>query len=137
MTKEFRWYGLTEEELKKISLEEFMKLVPARIRRSLKRGLTEEQRKLLEKIRKYKGTGKIIKTHVRDMIILPEMIGAKIAVYIGGAKAGDESGKWKVIEIKPEMVGRRLGEFAIPIKRVQHSAPGIGASRGSKHVAVK
>ena len=52
MAKEFRWKGLTVEELKKLSLEQFMKLVPARIRRTLKRGLTEEQKKLLEKIRK-------------------------------------------------------------------------------------
>jgi len=133
--KEFRWYGLTEEELKKLSVEEFAKLANARVRRSLKRGLTEQQRKLLEKLRKRQG--KLIKTHVRDMIILPEMIGVKIAVYRGGGKAGDASEKWKVVEIKPEMVGYRLGDFAIPVKRVQHSAPGIGASKGSKHVATK
>jgi len=135
MAKEFRWRGLTVEELKKISLEQFMKLVPARIRRTLKRGLTEEQKKLLEKIRK--NPNKFHKTHLRDMVILPEMIGAKIGVYIGGSKQGDKSGKWQAITITPEMVGRRLGEFAIPIKRVQHSAPGIGASRGSKHIATK
>ena len=135
MPKEFKWKGLTEDELRKISLEEFIKLVPSKIRRSLRRGLTEQQKKLLEKIRK--NPEKLHKTHARDMVILPEMIGAKIGVYIGGSKAGDKSGKWKVITITPEMVGRRLGEFAIPIKRVEHSAPGIGASRGSKHIAVK
>jgi len=135
MPKEFKWKGLTEDELRKISLEEFIKLVPSKIRRSLRRGLTEQQKKLLEKIRK--NPEKLHKTHARDMVILPEMIGAKIGVYIGGSKAGDKSGKWKVITITPEMVGRRLGEFAIPVKRVEHSAPGIGASRGSKHIAVK
>jgi len=135
MAKEFRWKGLTVEELKKLSLEQFIKLAPARIRRSLRRGLTEEQKKLLEKIRKY--PDKFHKTHLRSMIILPEMIGAKIGVYIGGAKKEDKSGKWQPITITPEMVGRRLGEFAIPIKRVQHSTPGIGASKGSKHIAAK
>jgi small subunit ribosomal protein S19 len=135
MAKEFRWRGLTLEELKNISLDQFIKLVPARIRRTLKRGLTEEQKKLLEKIRK--NPNKFHKTHLRDMVILPEMIGAKIGVYIGGAKQGDKSGKWQAITITPEMVGRRLGEFAIPIKRVQHSTPGIGASKGSKHIASK
>ena len=135
MAREVRCRGLSVEELRRISLDEFMKLVPARIRRSLKRGLTEEQRKFLEKIRK--NPGKFHKTHLRDMIILPEMIGTKIGVYIGGAKQGDKSGKWQVVTITPEMVGRRLGEFAIPIKKVQHSTPGIGASRGSKHIATK
>ena len=93
MTKEFKWYGLSEEELKKLSLNEFMKLVPSKIRRSLKRGLTEQQKKLLEKIRK--NPNKLHKTHCRDMIILPEMIGVKIAVYRGGGKQGDNSEKWK------------------------------------------
>ncbi|MEM0333080.1 MAG: 30S ribosomal protein S19 [Candidatus Aenigmatarchaeota archaeon] len=135
MAKEFRWKGLKLEDLKKISIEEFAKIAPARIRRSLKRGLKEEHKKLLKKIEK--NPEKVHKTHLRDMIILPQMIGAKIAVYRGGAKAGDNSEKWKVITITPEMVGRRLGEFAITVKKVEHSAPGIGASRGSKHIAAK
>ena len=135
MPKEFRWRGLTEEQLKKLSIEEFIKLVPSKIRRSLHRGLTDQQKKLLERIRK--NPEKFHKTHCRDMVILPEMIGVKIGVYVGGSKAGDTSGKWKSITITPEMVGRRLGEFAIPVKKVEHSAPGIGASRGSKHIAVK
>lgn len=135
MAKEFRWKGLTLEELKKISIEDFIKLAPARVRRTLKRGLKENHKKLLQKI--LKNPEKIHKTHLRDMIILPQMIGAKIAVYRGGSKAGDNSEKWKVITISPEMVGRRLGEFAITVKKVEHSAPGIGASRGSKHIAAK
>ncbi|MCS7093638.1 MAG: 30S ribosomal protein S19 [Candidatus Aenigmarchaeota archaeon] len=135
MAKEFRWKGLTLEELKKISIEDFIKLAPARVRRTLKRGLKENHKKLLKKI--LKNPEKIHKTHLRDMIILPQMIGAKIAVYRGGSKAGDNSEKWKVITISPEMVGRRLGEFAITVKKVEHSAPGIGASRGSKHIAAK
>jgi len=135
MAKEFRWKGLTLEELKKLSIEEFSKLCTARIRRTLKRGLKEQHKKLLQKI--LKNPEKVHKTHLRDMVILPQMIGAKIAVYRGGAKAGDNSEKWKVITITPEMVGRRLGEFSITVKKVEHSAPGIGASRGSKHIAAK
>lgn len=135
MTKAFKWRGIGLDELKRLSLEEFMKLADARVRRSLKRGLTEEQRKLLQKIRK--NPEKFHKTHLRDMIILPEMVGSKIGIYVGGSKAGDASAKWKSIKVEPEMIGRRLGEFAIPVKRVQHSAPGIGASKGSKHIASK
>lgn len=127
MVKEFRFKGHSEEELRKMSIDEFAKLVTARERRSLKRGLTDQQKKLLEKIRKE--PNKFHKTHVRDMIILPEMIRAKIGVFNGK--------EWVSLVITPQMVGKRLGDFAISIKRVKHSAPGIGASRGSKHIAVK
>jgi len=134
MVKEFHYRGLTLEELKKMSIDEVGKLLPSRARRSLKKGLTEQQKKLLENIRK--NPDKFHKTHVRDFIILPEMVGAKIGVYKGGAKAGD-SGKWVNVVIAPEMIGHRTGEYSIPIGRVKHSAPGIGASKGSKHIATK
>ncbi|MEM5793882.1 MAG: 30S ribosomal protein S19 [Candidatus Aenigmatarchaeota archaeon] len=134
MAKVFTYRGYTLEELKKMSINEFAKLLTSRERRSLLRGLTERQKKLLEEIRK--NPEKFHKTHERDMIILPEMVGAKIGVYIGGTKKG-ESGKWASIVITPEMIGHRLGEFAITCKRVKHSAPGVGATRGSKHVAIK
>lgn len=135
MAKEFRYRGYTLEELKKMSIEEFAKLLPARERRSLLRSLTERQKKLLEKIRK--DPNKFIRTHERDMIILPQMVGAKIAVYKGGGKAGEKSERWVTIEIKPEMIGHRLGEFAIPVKEVKHSEPGIGATKSSRFIAAK
>jgi len=135
MPKEFSYRGRSLEELKEMSLNELASLLDARARRSLKRGLTEEEKKLLENIRKH--PDKFHKTHCRDMIILPEMVGAKIGVYVGGTKAEGGGEKWKTVVIKPEMIGFRLGDFAIPVKRVSHSAPGIGASKGSKHFATK
>jgi len=127
MPREFRYRGKTLEELKKMSLEEFTKLLPSRQRRTLLRGLTERQKKLLEKIRKY--PDKFHRTHERDMVILPEMVGAKIGVYNGK--------EFVPIVIKPEMIGHRLGEFALTCKKVEHSAPGVGATRGSKHIPLK
>ena len=110
-----------------MSIHEFAKLVKARARRALLRGLTERQKKLLEKIRK--NPGKFIRTHERDMVILPEMVGAKLGVYNGK--------EFVLVEIKPEMIGHRLGEFSPTCKRVKHSAPGVGATRGSKHIPLK
>ncbi|MEM7821224.1 MAG: 30S ribosomal protein S19 [Candidatus Aenigmatarchaeota archaeon] len=133
MVKEFFFRGYSLEELKKMSIEHFSKLLPAKYRRSLKRGLTEQQKKLLENIRK--NPEKFHKTHVRDMIILPEMVGAKIGVYLGGKKG--ETSRWFPLTITPEMIGRRLGEFVPTTKKVKHSAPGIGATRGSKFFATK
>jgi small subunit ribosomal protein S19 len=65
------------------------------------------------------------------------MVGKKFGVYKGGAAEGDKSSKWVTLQVEPRMVGFRLGDFAIPIKRVQHSAPGIGASKSTKHAAMK
>jgi len=115
-------------------MDEFINLLPSRQRRSLHRGLTSQQRILLEKVRKAKeairkGSSPVVKTHVRDMIILPEMIGITILVHNGK--------DFVQVEIKPEMIGHYLGEFAVTNKPVKHGAPGIGASRSSMYVPLK
>ena len=134
MPKKFTYRGYTLEELQKMPMDEFIKLLPARQRRSLLRGLTEQQRILLENIRRAKkkmaeGKKVVIKTHVRDMVILPEMVGLTIHVYNGR--------EFVPVEIKPEMIGHYLGEFAITCKPVKHGAPGVGASRSSMYVPLK
>ena len=125
----FTYKGKTLEELQKMSIREFAEIVPARQRRTLLRGLTERQKKLLKKILKNKELGKVTRTHDRDMIILPQMVGARVAVYNGK--------EFVEIEIKPEMLAHRLGEFALTCKKVEHSAPGFGATRSSRHVPKK
>lgn len=127
MAKEFNFRGKKIEDLKAMSIDEFSKMITSRERRTIRRGFTEQEKVLLEGIRK--NPGKFHKTHVRNMIILPEMVGVKMGVYTGK--------EWFQLVVEPHMVGHRLGEFSIPVKRVRHSAPGIGASRGSKHIAVK
>lgn len=127
MPKEFKFRGYTLDQLKNMNLNEFSKLLRSRERRSLKRGLTESQKKLLENIKK--NPTKFHKTHIRDMVILPEMVGVKLGVFSGK--------EWVSLEIVPEMIGHRIGEFSITTKRVKHSAPGIGATRGSKFIATK
>lgn len=141
MAKIFTFKGKTTEELQKMSLEEFAKLLPARQRRGLLRGLTPEQKKLLEKIRKreaiasHKKPGdaanikKAIKTHVRDLVVLPEMIDKTIAVYNGK--------EWVIVQIIPEMIGHKLGELSLTRKKVLHSSPGVGATKSSKFMPLK
>ncbi|MEM7818176.1 MAG: 30S ribosomal protein S19, partial [Candidatus Aenigmatarchaeota archaeon] len=104
----------------------------ARVRRKiLKRGFTEQEKKFLEKIKeiKQKNPNKFIKTHLRQMPILPIMVGLTIGVHNGK--------EFVPVKIRPEMIGRRLGEFSITIKEVKHSGPGIGATRGTKFLSVK
>jgi small subunit ribosomal protein S19 len=127
MARIFKYEGKTLEELKNMSLEEFSKLLPSRSRRSLLRGLTDRQKKLLEEIRK--DPQKFHKTHERDMVILPEMVDIKFGIYNGK--------EYKTVTIEPEMLGHRMGEFALTRQRVMHSAPGAGATRGSKHIPLK
>jgi small subunit ribosomal protein S19 len=128
MAKVFYFHGKTWEELKNMPLEEFMKLLPARKRRSLRRGMTNAQKSLLKTIRNSK-PDKTIRTHVRDMIIIPEMVGRKFAIHDGK--------DWNMVEVVPEMLGHYLGEFSITRERVIHSGPGIGATRGTKFISVK
>ncbi len=126
--KEFKYRGYTLEELQRMSLAELAELFTSRVRRHLKRGLTEAEKKLLRKIRK-SPPNKFIKTHVRDMVILPEMVGRTIGVHNGK--------EFVPVKITSEMIGHRLGEFAMVTKQVKHSGPGIGASKSTKHVARK
>lgn len=124
--------GYTEEELKLMPIEKFMELIPSRERRSLKRlALNPDYQKLIEKVRKIKRTNpkKVIKTHVREAVIIPEWLGLTFGVYNGK--------EYKNVHITLEKLGRRLGEFSHTTGKVIHAGPGIGATRGSKFVAVK
>jgi small subunit ribosomal protein S19 len=132
--KKFRYRGYTLEELLSMPMDAFVKLLPARQRRSLMRGLTNAQRRLLWKIRSARkkilqGKKVVVKTHVRDMVILPEMVGMTIAVYNGK--------EFIPVRITPEMIGHYLGEFSPTCKQVKHGEPGLKATRSSLHVALK
>jgi small subunit ribosomal protein S19 len=123
----FSYKGKSAEELESMSIEEFSGLIKSRARRSLKRGLTETQKKLLSDIRK--SPDKFHKTHCREMVIIPEMVGKKIGIYNGK--------EFVAVDIKDFMIGHRLGEFAMSRKQVKHSAPGFGATKSSKFVPLK
>ena len=131
--RKFRYRGKTLEELLNMPMDEFIELLPARQRRSLKRGFTPAQVKLLAKIRSIRQKGlagkTVIRTHVRDMIILPEMVGMTIAVYNGR--------EFIPVKIVPEMIGHYLGEFSPTTKKVQHGEPGLKATRSSMYVSLK
>lgn len=131
MPKDFAYRGLSLGQLQAMSMDEFITILPARQRRTLRRGLKPEQRILLEKIREAakQGGNAAVKTHVRNMVILPEMAGATIQVHNGK--------EFVEVLIKPEMIGHSLGEFAITNKPVRHGTPGIGASRSSMYVPLK
>ena len=118
-----------------LSSEQLRDVVHARARRRFNRGLRRKPMGLIKKLRKAKQEAKpnekpdLVKTHLRDMIIVPEMIGSVIGVYSGK--------EFNQVEIKPEMVGFYLGEFSISYKPVKHGRPGIGATHSSRFIPLK
>ncbi|MDX1372327.1 MAG: 30S ribosomal protein S19 [Nitrososphaeraceae archaeon] len=135
MVREFKFRGYDKEQLKSLSIESILPLFNARQRRSLNKRvgkyMNDQKRKLREEI-KLAREGKLkskLKTHVRDMIILPDMVGLLISIHNGK--------EFYDVTIKPEMVGHYLGEYAITNKRVQHGSPGVGSSRSSLYVPLK
>lgn len=126
MPKEFLFRGKKLDEIKAMTIQDFMQLVPSRERRKIKRGFTEQEKIFLKNLR---AGEKEPKTHCRDMIVLPEMVGRLIKVHNGK--------EWVPVQIEPEMLGHRLGEFAMTRKKVVHSAPGIGATRSSASLSVR
>jgi len=126
--KEFAYRGLSLEELQKLSIDELIPLLPSRMRRSLVRGFTINQDKLFNDIEKSK-PGDPIRTHCRDMVILPCMVGHRIDVHTGK--------EFQRVDIQPNMIGHYLGEFALTRKKVKHTGPGVGATRSSKYMPLK
>ncbi len=108
-----------------LSLPEFADLLSARARRSIKRGQTHAQKKLLAKVMTHK---KRIKTHSREMVIIPAMVGQVISVHRGN--------EFVDVHVESEMVGLRLGDLVLTRKRGKHSAPGIGATKGTSSASV-
>jgi len=129
MVKEFTYHGLSKEELSNIPNEKLLKLFSARARRSLTRGtMSDDKKKLMEEMKDKKNKNPI-KTHLRDLIILPFMIGTTVHVFSGK--------EFVPVTITVQMVGHYLGEYVITNKRVNHGAPGVGASRSSLYVPLK
>jgi len=123
--EEFTYRGKTLEELKQMNLDSFADLANARVRRKIKRGLNKDEKKILKDFE----DSDRVKTHERNMIVVPEMVGKTLAVYNGQ--------RFVEFEIDKEMLGHYVGEFAKTRKRVEHSAPGLGATRSSQHVPLK
>ncbi len=128
MSKRFVYRGYGFEDLRDMSLEEFANLLPSKERRHILRGLSEGERKLLKKVKEAE-EGEVIKTHAREMVILPEMVGLTIQVHSGK--------EFVPVEIQPRMIGHRLGEFVLTRKLVKHGIPGVGATRSSLYVPLK
>ncbi len=128
MVKEFLYRGKTLEELKKMEIREFASLLTSREKRTVLRQ-TDSIERFIRRCNKKIQRDKKIKTHLRDIVIVPQLVGLTIHIHNGK--------EFIQINIVPEMIGHRLGEFAMTRRKVEHSAPGIGATRSSAFLSVK
>ena len=126
MAKELMWHGKSEQEVLRLDMKQFMQLVPSRARRSLQRGLTPFQKTVMVRL---ESGDKEIRTHARDMIIVPIMLGKTFKIYNGK--------EFHPVLITLEMLGHTLGEFSHTRRVVSHSAAGVGATRSSKAVSAR
>ncbi|KAJ8767852.1 hypothetical protein K2173_020792 [Erythroxylum novogranatense] len=133
--KKFSFRGVDLDALLDMSTDELVKLFNARARRRFQRGLKRKPMALIKKLRQAKREAppgekpEPVRTHLRNMIIVPEMIGSIIGVYNGRT--------FNQVEIKPEMIGHYLAEFSISYKPVKHGRPGVGATHSSRFIPLK
>lgn len=126
--KEFKFKGMNLEELKKFDVREFAKFVPSGNRRTILRNFQKiEDFITLAKTKENKN--KRIKTHIRDLVIVPQMVGMKLNIYNGK--------EFIPVEVTGEMLGHKFGEFAPTRNRVKHSKAGVGATKGTKSKSKK
>ncbi len=126
--KEFTYKGMNIEELKKLDVREFAKFVPSRQRRTILRNFQKIE-DFLNKSKIKLARGKKIKTHQRDLVVVPGMIGMNIQVYNGRAFVN--------FEVTGEMLGHKFGEFSMTRARIKHGSAGVGATKGTKHKSKK
>jgi len=117
--------GKTLEDLQQMSLSELAEMLPSRQRRSIKHGFDDGKKKIMTKLSKHDS----IETHVRDMIVLPQFVGKTIKIHNGK--------EFFPVIIQEDMIGCFFGELSQTRRRVQHSAPGVGATKSSSNLSVK
>src|SRR5690606_26649295 len=101
--KEATFRGKTLEELQKLEVRELYNLLDSRARRTVLRNFQTIENfvsRAKEKISKNKS----IKTHSREMVVVPGLVGMRIQIHNGR--------QFVPIDVTIEMLGHRLGEFA-------------------------
>ena len=120
--------GKEIEDMKSLDVREFAKYLTSRERRTIMRSF-QTLEKFIQKSQADVKKNKMPKTHLRELPIVPAMIGWTIGVHNGK--------EYFPVKIGEEMLGYRLGEFAMTRKTVKHGAAGIGSTKGSASQSVK
>ena len=133
--KKFSYRGNDLKKLIDMNMDEMSQQLRSRQSRKLRRKMGSKYARFINKLleaKKPPAAGDkpaAVKTHLRDCIVLPSMVQSVINIHKGNGYSN--------IEVKPEMIGYYLGEFAVTYKRVSHGKPGVGATHSSKFVPIK
>ena len=133
--KKFNYRGKDIGKLIEMNMDALSQELRSRQRRRLRRKMGKKYGRFIKKlmdVKKNTNQGEkpvAVKTHLRDCIVLPTMVQSVINVHNGKG--------YNSIEVKPEMIGYYLGEFAMTYKKVSHGKPGVGATHSSKFVPIK
>ena len=128
VAREFTYRGKTLEELKTLEVREFAKFLKSRARRTVLRQFRDIE-DFIARCKKKIENRKPIKTHLRNIVIVPAMVGWKIGVHKGNG--------FEMIEITGDMLGHRLGEFSLTRGKIKHGSAGVGATKGTRAKAKK
>ncbi|MFH1325720.1 MAG: ribosomal protein S19 family protein [archaeon] len=121
--KQFTYRGKTIDELKKLDVREFAKLLESKYKRFVLRQFHQIEN-FTSRANKKISKNKAVRTHNRDLIIVPQMVGMKIYIYNGKS--------FVPLIIVEEMLGHKFGEFALSRGKIKHGKAGVGATKGSK-----
>ncbi|MBT4192257.1 MAG: 30S ribosomal protein S19 [Candidatus Diapherotrites archaeon] len=126
--KIFTFRGKTIEELSAMSVEDFAELCTSMPKRSLKKGIDKH---LMKKVARAKGNvkAKPIRTHKRDFVVIPEMVGVTFAIHRGNT--------FERVDVTEKMLGHYIGEFVFTRKRLSHGKAGIGATKSSTAITAR
>ena len=134
--RKFTFRGLELEKILDLNQEELLEVVHARARRRMLRGMKKKRHVgLLNKLKKAKkAAGALdkpapVKTHLRNMVIVPDMIGSQVAIYNGKV--------FNLVLITADMLGSYLGEYSITYRPVRHGRPGLGSTNSSRFIPLK
>ena len=122
-SKDVYYRGQLLDTLKAMSVRESAQYLPARSKRSVLRNFQIVE-KFVQRCAAQVAQKKKIRTHLRDIIIVPQLVGYTIGIYNGK--------EFKDLSITAAMIGHRLGEFSLTRVKVTHCTAGIGATKVSK-----
>ena len=123
--KELKFKGKTIEELKGLDVREFAKLLRSRQRRTVLRNFQRHEN-FVKRVQEQLGKGKkAVKTHIRDLVIVPELVGIRIQIYNGR--------EFVPVDVTLEMPGHKFGEFSQTRARARH----VKDDKSKKKVAKK
>jgi len=126
--KQFTYKGKTMDELKELDVREFAKYLNSKQKRFVLKKFQDIEMFINRSNIKI-SKNKPIRTHKRDLVIVPQMVGMKLFIYNGKT--------FVPVEVIGEMLGHKFGEFAPTRARIKHGKAGVGATKGSRSKSKK